>query len=69
MKIEIVQSCDGFRADCLDLPGTPPVGIGSTPIEAVESLFRRMSTNELPGGRNWWGYIDGAVTPYGLVQR
>ena len=44
MKIIIELSADyipnQYRADLLDLPGSPPTGIGSSPEEAVASLFR-----------------------------
>lgn len=42
MRIEIEKSGDNYRADCLDLPGTPPVGEGKTKEEAVASLFYRI---------------------------
>jgi len=39
MEIEIVKSGSHYRADCKDLPGMPPVGIGATPEMAVTCLF------------------------------
>lgn len=39
MNIRIEKSGDHYRADCLDLPGMPPVGIGDTPEMAVACLF------------------------------
>lgn len=51
MKIQIEKSEGHYRADCLDLPGTPPVGLGETPEMAVACLFYRMMF-ESPGGPN-----------------
>ena len=42
MNIEIAVYNDVYRADCLDLPGTPPVGTGETEAEAVASLFQNL---------------------------
>ena len=39
MLIELQKSRDGWRADCKDLPGTPPVGIAETKERAVAMLF------------------------------
>lgn len=39
MKIEITWSKDHYRADLIDLPGTPPVGLGRTPELAVACLW------------------------------
>ena len=39
MKIDITKSQDHWRADCKDLPGSPPVGLGSSPEMAVACLF------------------------------
>jgi hypothetical protein len=43
MKIRIELRLDyipnQFTADLLDLPGSPPTGVGSSPEEAVASLF------------------------------
>lgn len=57
MKIEILKTKEHYRADCLDLPGTPPVGIGSSKEQAVASLFCRMyiETNELD---KWFDHLD-----------
>jgi len=43
MKIQIRKSKDGtglYIADCSDLPGSPPVGVGKTKDGAVKSLLR-----------------------------
>jgi len=44
MKIKIEKYNDGktFRADMLDLPGSPPVGQGETETEAVANLFMKI---------------------------
>lgn len=39
MHIELEHSRDGWRADCKELPGTPPVGIAETKERAVAMLF------------------------------
>lgn len=40
MRIQIVQtSPHEWRADPVDLPGAPPVGVGRNSFEAVGSLF------------------------------
>lgn len=60
MKIQIEKSKDHFRADCLDLPGTPPVGLGETPEMAVSCLFYRMMFENAGGYRdphNWLTFI------------
>ena len=52
MKIDIEKSNDHYRADCKDLPGSPPVGLGDTPEEAVACLFWRILFEG-----NWHTYI------------
>ena len=53
MNIKIEQQSDHYRADCLDFPGSPPVGIGRTPELAVAALFwQAMFSSE-----NWLRYI------------
>lgn len=42
MNIKLEFSVDHWRADCLDLPGSPPVGLGETKEMAVACLFHRM---------------------------
>lgn len=51
MRIDIEKSEDHYRADCKDLPGSPPVGLGSTPEMAVACLFWRMLFSDT-GGQN-----------------
>lgn len=59
MKIEIEFSVDHYRADCKDLPGSPPVGLGETPEMAVACLMWRVLF-ETTGGQNpkpWCAYL------------
>lgn len=42
MKIEIEKQSDHYRADCKDLPGLPPAGLGRTPELAVACLLWRL---------------------------
>lgn len=55
MKIDIEKSADHFRADCKDLPGSPPVGLGDTPEMAVACLFWRLLFEKTggPHSRCW----------------
>jgi len=39
VTIELEYSRDYWRADCKDLPGTPPVGIAETKERAIAMLF------------------------------
>lgn len=39
MKIKIKKCSDHYRADCLDLPGSPPVGLGETAELAMAHLM------------------------------
>lgn len=64
MKISVIKVKDYYMADCLDLPGTPPCGIGNTEVEAVTHLFYRLifeSTNggliERHRGLSWISYF------------
>lgn len=59
MKIEIKKSKDHYRADCKDLPGSPPVGLGSTPEIAVTCLFWRMVFEDTGGShpQTWITFI------------
>ena len=45
MKFKIEKCSDHYRADCLDLPGSPPVGLGSSPEMAMACLMWRMVFN------------------------
>jgi hypothetical protein len=40
MNISLQQDSRGWVADFTDLPGSPPVGIGTTKEQAVMHLFR-----------------------------
>lgn len=59
MKINIEKSEDHYRADCKDLPGCPPVGLGNTPEEAVVCLFWRMLFEDTGGsnGGSWLRFL------------
>lgn len=35
----------GYTADCTDLAGSPPVGTGSTKVNAIIALFFRLAAN------------------------
>ena len=49
MKIEIIKSGKGYRADFTELPGSPLVGTGKTEAAAVATLFiRNMKDKHLP---------------------
>lgn len=39
MKIKLEKLSKGWRADCLDLPGSPPCGDGKTKDMAIAALF------------------------------
>lgn len=54
MTIKLEKSGNTFRADCLDLPGSPPIGDGQTKEEAVACLLLRMHL----GRERWFNYID-----------
>ena len=68
MTINIKKSEDHYRADCLDLPGTPPVGLGISPEMAVACLFWRMyfepicsitpTNNKAAKFYNWMSCLD-----------
>ena len=46
MKLSIIEYKDGeFKADLLDIPGTPPVGFGNTKEKAVASLLQILLSN------------------------
>jgi hypothetical protein len=46
LKITLGQDSRGWVADLSELPGTPPVGNGNTRIEAIGSLFIRLSADQ-----------------------
>lgn len=57
MKIHLEYSVDHWRADLLDLPGTPPVGLGRTEALAVACLFWRLMY-ESTGGSDTRPWLD-----------
>lgn len=60
MRIQIEKASDHYRADCLDLPGTPPVGIGRTPELALAELMHVLLFQWTGGvmSRPWRECID-----------
>jgi hypothetical protein len=60
MQIQIEKTQSGYRADCLNLPGSPPVGIGLTEAMAVAQLAYVLLFSDT-GGENptrWADCID-----------
>ena len=57
MKINIEKSQDHYRADCLDFPGSPPVGLGETPEMAVACLMWRVLFQTDFSDTKWINYI------------
>lgn len=55
MKIEVIKLRDDvYRTDCLDMTGTPPVGVGKSKDEAIGNLFRLLNLEiEGPSGLTW----------------
>lgn len=53
MKIRIEEFPDHYRADCLDLPGSPPTGQGKTKELAVAHLMWLIVFTTTDGGRNY----------------
>ncbi len=60
MKYKIEKFKDHYRADCIDLPGSPPVGLGSTETEAAIHLFTRLIIESKSRATltDWLQYID-----------
>jgi len=61
MNIKIDQVNEHYyRADCLDLPGTPPCGTGNSPEMAVACLFYLILFDSTlgPNPSNWIKYLD-----------
>lgn len=59
MNIVIEKSDDHYRADCKDLPGTPPVGLGSTPEMAVAHLCWCMLYAHVgASSKRWIDFVD-----------
>lgn len=46
MDILITKDSRGIVADCTDMPGSPPIGIGPNKAEAVADLFVRLLHSE-----------------------
>lgn len=60
MKIKVEQQSDHYRAECLDLPGSPPCGTGNSPEMAVSCLFYLLLFEHLGGSdkeRRWIDYL------------
>ena len=59
MKIKVFKDGNSYRADCEDLPGTPPNGFGNTEVEAVCHLFYRIvaETTGGPTNQNWTRHL------------
>ncbi|MDE2468672.1 MAG: hypothetical protein KGL35_08005 [Bradyrhizobium sp.] len=60
MHIELRKTGDTWRADCKDLPGSPPVGVGETEAVAVAHLFYRLHFGRTEGRHSvcWMEYIE-----------
>lgn len=54
MKITLEKIKDGWRADCKDLPGSPPCGDATTKEMAIAHLFYRLLNDSLT---DWRPYI------------
>lgn len=52
MRIKLEKDNSTYRADCLDIPGSPPIGLGITKEEAIADLFINIQQYNL------WQYID-----------
>jgi len=60
MNIKITKSSDNcFRADCLDLPGSPPIGLGKTEVLALAHLIWLLNFSETggPNSINWSKFL------------
>ena len=42
-RIVITKDGESVRADCINLPGTPPIGRGRNPYEAIGSLMKAIT--------------------------
>lgn len=60
MKIKIEEGSDHYRADCVDLPGSPPIGLGKTPELAMAHLFWMMLFSRTGGNYNelWHNFVE-----------
>ena len=59
IKLEKLGEEGCWRADCLDLPGTPPCGDGDTKEMAIACLFFRIlrESTSMLRPTEWTGYI------------
>lgn len=59
MNIKIVKCSDHYHADCLDLPGSPPTGVGKTKEMALACLFWNITFGTTQGGsdRCWSSFL------------
>lgn len=57
MQIKITKINKYYGADLQDLPGSPPIGVGETPEQAVANLFYSILCPNR-GSTNWVHYID-----------
>ena len=64
MDIEVkrykVRGRTYYRADCLDLPGTPPVGVGASQAMAMAHLMRILLSGRTGGScsKAWSSFLD-----------
>ena len=62
MNIEITKLNHGsrayYRADCTDLPGSPPVGHGITEAEAVAHLMYRVLFSRAGPFTKWTDHLE-----------
>jgi len=58
MKIKIVDNCGPdhvqYIADCIELPGSPPTGIGFDETEAIFNLMIALMSSPM----NWLQYVE-----------
>lgn len=59
MKIKIEKCSDHYRADCSDLPGSPPVGLGETAELAMAHLMWLLlfSSTNGPNDTLWYNFV------------
>lgn len=59
MRIDVRKTDEHYRADCADLPGCPPVGLGTSPEMAITCLLWRMifEPSNSQGG-SWLRFLD-----------
>jgi hypothetical protein len=73
MNIEITKSADHYRADCKDLPGSPPVGTGDTPELAMACLMWHVlfGTTGTEFKENWQRFLkkEDPITVNGVMWK